>query len=524
MFPQTISINLGEFLSIHTGLQPGFATKLKIDSTTLSGDNISLENLAKNIKKVNLSVVAGAELSPIKGLFIGARYNHPLGNFLKNDADKGLVFAPDKNLKNNLIQIYAGIRFSLDGYRSVSYTHLFSSIIAPDKLFSLAALKFEMKKFFEWIISLTGIAVSILLAASWVSGFINPVKNWFVSILALTFPYVFLLAIPVAFLGLTIKNIKFWILIILLVLTSGTFRKSFFNQSLKPSYSSAHALSLITHNIGSSLEGNQRIKWSFYKNTDADILCFQEWYEPTNARPIKDSIMQHYKSTLKQNPNPWPIFSRYPILNQGEIRSKAIGNGVTWADILYQKDTIRIYNVHLVSNRISNQTEALMNGDNPVSYTHLDVYKRQAKSLTEDVIDGFNAGGNDYLRKPFSMEELMVRIKNLLQLTNKSISIDSNQEETTIGKYVFYSGRQELLLDGKTKRLSHRETELLSMLVDKKNDTVIRKQILDKIWGNDSQFNSRNLDVYITKLRDYLKEDEKIQIITLKGVGYRLVD
>lgn len=117
LFPQTISINLGEFLSIHTGLQPGFATKLKIDSTTLSGDNISLENLAKNIKKVNLSVVAGAELSPIKGLFIGARYNHPLGNFLKNDADKGLVFAPDKNLKNNLIQIYAGIRFSLDGYR-----------------------------------------------------------------------------------------------------------------------------------------------------------------------------------------------------------------------------------------------------------------------------------------------------------------------------------------------------------------------------------------------------------------------
>ena len=118
----------------------------------------------------------------------------------------------------------------------------------------------------------------------------------------------------------------------------------------------------------------------------------------------------------------------------------------------------------------------------------------------------------------------MVRIKNLLQLTNKSISIDSNQEETTIGKYVFYAGRQELVLDGKTKRLSHRETELLSMLVDKKNDTVMRKQILDKIWGNDSQFNSRNLDVYITKLRDYLKEDEKIQIITLKGVGYRLVD
>ncbi|MEP7266783.1 MAG: response regulator transcription factor [Saprospiraceae bacterium] len=147
-----------------------------------------------------------------------------------------------------------------------------------------------------------------------------------------------------------------------------------------------------------------------------------------------------------------------------------------------------------------------------------------AKSLSEDVLDGFQAGGNDFMRKPFSMEELIARIKNLLSITGKASMLESTSEGVTIGKFIFHSGRQELIFNGNTKRLSHRETELLSMFVDHKSETVLRKNILDKIWGNDSIFNSRNLDVYITKIREYLKADATIEIITLKGVGYRLID
>lgn len=149
-----------------------------------------------------------------------------------------------------------------------------------------------------------------------------------------------------------------------------------------------------------------------------------------------------------------------------------------------------------------------------------------AKNQTEDVLQGFDSGGNDYLRKPFSQEELIVRIKNLVNMTKgrPQSATTSPLEGIRLGRYLFLPERQELQLDGTAVRqLSHRETQLLEMLAAKPNTIVERREVLKQVWGHDSIFNSRNLDVYITRLREYLKEDAGVQILTLKGVGYRVL-
>ena len=145
-----------------------------------------------------------------------------------------------------------------------------------------------------------------------------------------------------------------------------------------------------------------------------------------------------------------------------------------------------------------------------------------AKTQTEDVVKGFSMGGNDYIRKPFSMEELIVRIQNLLR--NKSEDPPKIKgDNVTIGKYNFQLNRQVLSTGKEDRKLSYRESELLKLLYKNREKIIDRKDILNMLWGNDSFFNSRNLDVYITKLRSYLKEDPALEIITIKGIGYRFV-
>jgi len=145
-----------------------------------------------------------------------------------------------------------------------------------------------------------------------------------------------------------------------------------------------------------------------------------------------------------------------------------------------------------------------------------------AKSETHDKIEGFRAGADDYLTKPFSIEELLVRVEALLRRRVDLQPADSMADEVSIGQYCYHQKLKVLRIRTSEKRLTKKEASVIELLCAHKNEPVEKDIILTRIWGNASYFNSRSLDVYITRLRKYFAEDVSVQIQTVQGVGFML--
>ncbi|GAB3545963.1 response regulator transcription factor [Spirosoma fluminis] len=154
---------------------------------------------------------------------------------------------------------------------------------------------------------------------------------------------------------------------------------------------------------------------------------------------------------------------------------------------------------------------------------HIPILFLTARSQTADVVRGFELGGNDYLKKPFSLDELIVRINALLRRPASLGTTPSTPMLLAVGRYRFDPPKQKLFLDGNETVLSHREAELLRRLYEQRNQVLERSAVLTELWGDDSFFNGRSLDVFITRLRRYLRDDPQVQIINVRGIGYKLI-
>lgn len=215
--------------------------------------------------------------------------------------------------------------------------------------------------------------------------------------------------------------------------------------------------------------------------------------EPFLAKVIKDSLEQRsFSITYAEDGK-----KAYSLFQNGHFDICIVDVMLPYTDGFTLVKQIRVYNPHI-----------------PVLFL-------TAKTATEDIIEGYKSGGNDYLKKPFSLEELFLRINELLKRT--IATLNQPEEKIILGEYFFIPHKQALLFKKEEIKLSHRETSLLLLLYQNKNSLLERKSALMALWGDDSYFSTRSMDVFITKLRKHLRQDPCIEILNIRGFGYKLI-
>ena len=146
-----------------------------------------------------------------------------------------------------------------------------------------------------------------------------------------------------------------------------------------------------------------------------------------------------------------------------------------------------------------------------------------AKSLKEDILEGFRTGADDYITKPFDSEVLLFKLHAILKRNNQRAEVEADVNEMKVGKLLFNYNLRTLSHDNTTQQLSPKEASLLKMLINAKDGILLRKDALEKIWGNDNYFNGRSMDVFIARLRKCLKADPSIEIANIHGNGFRII-
>jgi len=220
---------------------------------------------------------------------------------------------------------------------------------------------------------------------------------------------------------------------------------------------------------------------------------------------------------VEDDPSLGPLLQEY--LEAKGFETKLADDGKKGADLFFKGS----YDLLLLDVMMPVKDGITLAKEIRVSDKNVPIIFLTAKSMKEDTIEGFGAGADDYITKPFSMEELLARVTAVLRRTNKVRSSESEEVNFKIGSYQFNSEKQILQHGGIEQKLTTKESQLLRLLCVHQNDVLDRTFALKSIWQDDNYFNGRSMDVYIAKLRKYLKDDSKVEIINIHGKGFKLL-